>query len=429
MEKILRFTEKFIPKKIYNFFQPTYHYILAFLGALIYRFPGRNIKIIAVTGTKGKSSTTELINSFLEEAGYKTAVSNTIRIKIGQNSVPNLFKMSMPGRFSMQSFLRKAVKEKCDYAIIETTSQGAITYRHRFIPLNALVFTNLSPEHIEAHGSYEKYRDAKLSIVKHLSRSNKRDKVLVVNADDSEASRFLNYPIDKKITFSIKDASDYSLKKDGLEFVMDNEKISSHLSGLFNLYNILGAIALVKTQGVAINIIKRALENFTGIPGRLQKIEAGQDFNVIVDYAHTPDSLEKVYEVFSNSRLICVLGNTGGGRDTWKRKTMAEIADKYCDEIILTNEDPYDEDPNKIVEEMKVAIHGNRAKVIMDRREAIQKAISLAKTGDTVMITGKGTDPYIMVKNGGKIPWSDAKVAKEEIKNSLSKTFAREENI
>ncbi len=421
IDSILRKIEKIIPSFLYKFFQPIYHYSLALLGALVYRFPGKKIKVIAVTGTKGKSSTTELINAFLEEAGYKTALSNTIRFKIGDEAWENLYKMSMPGRFAMQRFLRNAVKDGCHYAILEMTSQGAITHRHRFIPLDALVFTNLSPEHIEAHGSYENYRDAKLSLAKALSDSKKRPRIMVVNADDAEAGKFLSFEADQKHTYSIKDAEPYLIKKEGMEFTLDGQKVIPHLSGVFNLYNIFGAITFAKSQNVSTAIIKRALENFTGIPGRLQKIDAGQDFNVIVDYAHTADSLEKVYQVYQSSRLICVLGNTGGGRDKWKRTKMAEIADDYCDEIILTNEDPYDEDPMEIVNSMKEALHDGNGQIVIDRREAINKAITLAKTGDTVIITGKGTDPYIMGPNNTKTPWSDAKVAKEEL-DKLIKT-------
>ncbi|MDO8575587.1 MAG: UDP-N-acetylmuramyl-tripeptide synthetase [bacterium] len=421
IDKILRHIEKLIPIVVYNFLRPYYHFCLSFAGALIYRFPSRNIKIVAVTGTKGKSSTTEIVNAFLTEAGYKTALSNTIRFKIGDESIDNKYKMSMPGRFYMQRFLRRAVDAKCDYAVVEITSQGAITYRHLFIDMNALIFTNISPEHIEAHGSYENYLNAKLSIGDALAKSKKRPRVLVVNKNDKEAMKFLEKSADIKETYSVRDAEPYEIKKEGIDFTLNSEKISSHLSGLFNLYNILGAISYVKTEGVSNGIIKVALDKLGGIPGRVQNIEAGQDFKVIVDYAHTPDSLEKVYQVFEHTRMICVLGNTGGGRDTWKRKDMALIADKYCDEIILANEDPYDEDPMKIVSKMKSFLPENRGQIIIDRREAINKAISLARAGDTVIITGKGTDPYIMTANNTKIEWSDAKVAYEEIKNIHNK--------
>jgi UDP-N-acetylmuramoyl-L-alanyl-D-glutamate--2,6-diaminopimelate ligase len=167
------------------------------------------------------------------------------------------------------------------------------------------------------------------------------------------------------------------------------------------------------------------------IKGRVQKIQAGQNFTVVVDYAHTADSLKNLYEAFPNSQKICVLGNCGGGRDTWKRPEMARVADKYCDEIILTDEDPYDDDPEQIIEEMRVAIEKKPVSVIMDRRvaihTAIERACALERTASlrdnkkiAVLISGKGTDPYIMRKNGTKEPWSDANVAEEELKKIIS---------
>jgi UDP-N-acetylmuramoyl-L-alanyl-D-glutamate--2,6-diaminopimelate ligase len=192
--------------------------------------------------------------------------------------------------------------------------------------------------------------------------------------------------------------------------------MTSCLSGQFNLYNILAAVTYAKTQSISLDVIKKALEKFKGIKGRVEKIDEGQDFTVIVDYAHTADSLEKLYDVFQHSKRICVLGNTGGGRDTWKRKVMAKVAEKHCSQIFLTDEDPYDENPKEIVKEMAEAIKRPIYKIIMDRREAIREAFKHAKTGDTVLITGKGTDPYIMGPNGTKTSWSDAKVAREELK-------------
>lgn len=409
-----------IPTKLFSFLQPAYHWTLSFAAALWYRFPSRDIKVIAITGTKGKSSTVEILNSILEEAGYKTAVSNTIRFKVGDISSDNLYKMSMPGRFFIQKIIRKAVNNDCQYMIMEMTSQGALLHRHRFIQMDAFVFTNLSPEHIEAHGSYENYAQSKLSIARQLGKSKKENRTLIVNADDTESDRFMECGADKKMSFSIHDVEPYEIKKEGLEFTLDGRRVRSHLSGLFNLYNITAAITAAKSQGVGTQEIIRAIEGFNGIPGRVQKIEAGQDFTVIVDYAHTADSLEKLYQVFQSSRNICVLGGTGGGRDTSKREIMGKIADTYCAEIILTDEDPYDEDPKKIVDDVAKGVSTQRPTIIMDRREAIHEAVKRAKTGDAVLITGKGTDPYIMGPKGTKTSWSDAKIAKEELQKMLS---------
>lgn len=415
MEKILRTIEKIIPKKIYKFFQPAYHYTLAFVAATIYRFPSRQIKVVAITGTKGKTSTTEIVNAILEEAGYRTALAGTLRFKIAEEEEPNMYKMTIPGRFFVQKFLRRAVNAKCDWVIMEMTSEGARVFRHKFIDFDALIFTNLSPEHIESHGSFENYKDAKLSIMRALSESPKSPRTIVANADNEYASEFLAGDVQTKSTYSLKDAEPYTLKKDETTFTFMGDPLLVHLSGAFNLSNILAGISFARTLNISPEVIRRALEKFHGIRGRVERVDEGQLFDVVVDYAHTPDSLEKVYEVFQDSRNICVLGGTGGGRDSWKRPTMGAIAAAHCDEIILTNEDPYDEDPEKIVNEIMEGIEEGSAEIIMDRRAAIAKALSLAQTGDAVIITGKGTDPYIMGANGTKTPWDDARIVREEL--------------
>lgn len=418
LDNILREIRNLIPEPIFTFFQSPYHWILSLCAAIWYRFPSRHLKVIAVTGTKGKSSTVEILNAMLEEAGYKTGLSGTIRFKVDEVSSENLFKMSMPGRFFTQRLMRRAVEHGCQYFIIEMTSQGALMHRHKFISLDAFVFTNLSPEHIEAHGSYEKYLESKLDIARSLGNSPKKDRVMIINSDDKEAPKFLACKADRQITYSLKDAEPYEVKKQGLSFTVGGKSVNSPLSGLFNIYNIMAASAAARSQGVSDEVIARVIEKFSGIPGRVQRINAGQDYTVIVDYAHTPDSLEKLYQVFQSSRNICVLGGTGGGRDNWKRKEMGRIADNYCDEIILTDEDPYDEDPQKIVADVAAGVTSKQPTIIMDRREAIRHAIGHANTGDAVLITGKGTDPYIMGRGGSKIPWSDADIAREEILKS-----------
>ncbi len=418
-ETILRFAKKIIPKRLFLRLQPAYHFLLAFVAALIYRFPSRHIKIVIITGTKGKTSTTEIVNAILEEAGYRTASASTLRFKVGDKEERNLYKMTIPGRFFVQKFLRNAVSEHCDWAVLEMTSEGARQFRHRFISFNALIFTNLSPEHIESHGSFEKYVDAKLSIARALATSSKRPRIIVANADDALAEKFLAVESDIKASYSLKDAEPYSFEKDKTTFTFMGSPLHAHLAGAFNLSNMLAGISFARTINIGPEIIRRALEKFNGIRGRVEHVNVGQDFDVIVDYAHTADSLQKVYEVFQNSRKICILGGTGGGRDTWKRPAMGAIAAANCDEIILTNEDPYDEDPLKIINEINAGIPDQQGEIILDRRLAIASGIGRAKTGDVVIITGKGTDPYIMEANGVKTPWDDARVAREELEKFL----------
>ncbi|MBI5078196.1 MAG: UDP-N-acetylmuramoyl-L-alanyl-D-glutamate--2,6-diaminopimelate ligase [Candidatus Yonathbacteria bacterium] len=421
MENILRTIKKIIPSNLFHALQPAYHYIFALLAVLVYRFPSRKIKIVAITGTKGKTSTAEIVNAILEEAGYRTALTGTLRFKIGDVEERNKYKMTIPGRFFVQRFLRRAVSAKCDWVILEMTSEGARQFRHKFIDFDALIFTNLSPEHIESHGSFENYLDAKLFIARSLAISPKRPRIIIANADDKYAREFLAVGADTKTTYSLKDAEPYTLEKDKMIFNFIGSPLQAHLSGAFNLSNMLAGISFARAISVAPEVIRRAIEKFHGIRGRVEHINAGQDFDVIVDYAHTTDSLEKVYEVFQDSRKICVLGGTGGGRDQWKRPAMGAVASAHCDEVILTNEDPYDEDPQKIVSEIMAGVEGGKAEIIMDRREAIARALSLAKTGDAVIITGKGTDPFIMGPRGTKTPWDDATIAREELAKILSK--------
>ncbi len=395
-----------------------YHLALAFLGALVCGFPSRKLSVIAVTGTKGKSSTTEMLNAIFEEAGYKTAVLNSIRIKVADSSEKNEMRMSMPGRFFIQQFLRDAVSAGCTMAILEMTSEGARQHRHRVIELDALVFTNLAPEHIESHGSYEAYADAKFEIGRQLVRSRKRPRIVVANGGDAQSARYIGLPVEKALPFSLSGNAPFFADENGGYFTFGGTKIVVRLPGEFSLKNALAASTLARAISIPIETIARALEKITRIAGRAERIEAGQDFMVVVDYAHTPDSLEALYKAYGNKRKICVMGATGGGRDTWKRPVMGALADRFCEKVILTDEDPYDENPRGIVAE--VARDMKRGpEIIMDRRAAIRRGLELAQTGDAVLITGKGTDPCICGPRGTKLPWSDAAIAREELEKIL----------
>ncbi len=391
-----------------------YPLCLAFLASIIFFAPSRALVVIGVTGTKGKSSTTEFLNAIFEAAGRKTAVLNSIRIKVGDVSKPNTRRMSMPGRFGLQRFLRRAADADCDVAVIEMTSEGARQHRHRFIDLDCLIFTNLAPEHIESHGSLEAYANAKLELGKGLVRSHKRPRIMVANADDAMSGRFLALPVDAAIPFSLSQTMPYHADERGGVFRFVDVDIKIVLPGLFSLRNALAASVAARALGVDIQTIQRGLASVLEIPGRAQEIKMGQPFTVVVDYAHTPDSLTAIYDAYAKKRLVCVLGNTGGGRDLWKRPDMGRIADTRCAEVILTNEDPYDEDPRSILE-MMVRDMKRAPTIILDRRSAIREALARAKPDDAVIITGKGTDPSIHGAGGEDIPWSDAIVVREEL--------------
>ncbi len=415
--------------KLFKFIQPKYHYFLAWLAAVYYRHPSRQLTVIGVTGTKGKSSTVEMINSILETAGYRTAVSSTIRFKIADQSKPNLYKMSMPGRGFIQKFLARAVKTNCEFAVIEITSEGAKLFRNKFINLDAVVMTNISPEHIESHGGYEKYLAAKLSIAHELKNSTKKDKFLVINDDEVEFKKLadlVDQPDDSIHTqsYSLIDAEPFFTTDDGVSFQYKGKEIRSSLKGKFNIYNMLAAATVCDALGVNDKQnISDGLAKLTEIPGRVEKIIVSeqQNFEVVVDYAHTAESLRALYEAYPEHKIIALLGSTGGGRDQWKRKAMGAVADEFANEIFLSNEDPYDEDPNKIIQDVAEGIKTHQPQIIFDRRTAINTALKLAKTmadkGEkvAVLLTGKGTDPYIMEAKGKKTPWNEARVAKEEL--------------
>ena len=416
MDKILRKIEKFIPKKLYKFFQPTYHYLLSLSSAIRYGFPAyHGLTIIGITGTKGKTSTVEFVRGILEADGHKVASTSTIHFTIGNNEVPNKYKMSMPGRFFMQSFIHRAKKAKCTHLVLEITSEGSRFFRNKWIPLDALIFTNLEPEHIESHGGFENYKQAKLNILKGL----KNGSVLVANEDNKYHKEFIKNNKHKSVTYSLSELDSKISNGGGIVFSFQNVRIQSPLRGEFMISNMLAAAKVGVELGISTDIIKKGIESVKNIPGRVDQIQSGQNFYVVVDYAHTPGSLEEIYKAFPNQNIIGVLGNTGGGRDKWKRSEMAKIAAKYCHSIILTNEDPYDEDPQSIIQEMSDAIDGKRTEIILDRREAIKTALGRADSNSAVLDTGKGTDPYIMGANGEKTPWSDKEVVQEEIKKLL----------
>ncbi|MBP9701780.1 MAG: hypothetical protein KBD47_02235 [Candidatus Pacebacteria bacterium] len=399
---MLNYIRPLIPNTVFTFFQPHYHLTLSYLGAVFYGFPGKKLTVILVTGTKGKSSTTEFTYHILKEAGYKTAVSNTIHFVINDTEEKNLYKMSTPGRFFIQRFLSKAVKAGCTHVVLEMSSQAVLQSRHLWLYPNALIFTNISPEHLDAHGTFDNYLNSKLEIAQIVQDSPKRPRILAGNQDDKECEKFLMYNAEKKITFT------------GREFSFELS-----VPGEFNKYNAAGAVALAKELGINDEKIKAALKNVTQIAGRLQYIECGQDFDVIVDYAHTPDSLQKLYNVFKGKRKIAVLGGTGGGRDRWKRKEMGAIADRECEMVYITNEDPYDEDPQQIMNDVASGVTTKKPVLIFGRRDAIKEAIKHAQIGDVILISGKGTDPFIMGPNGANLPWSDAEVTKEVLKEVL----------
>jgi UDP-N-acetylmuramoyl-L-alanyl-D-glutamate--2,6-diaminopimelate ligase len=361
-----------------------------------------------------------MLFTVLRAAGYKTALLSTIRFAVEDASEPNRFKMTLAGRGFAQAFMQRALGAGCTHVVVEVTSESTLNYRHWFLDLDGLVVTNIQREHIESHGSFEKYVAAKRAIVAVLERSPKKRRVLVANEDVPETKKFLSARVLEAIGFSTCELENLVSNERNVHFEYAGEQFAIPLPGTFNAMNALAAVKLANAFGVSVETSARSLETLPPVRGRVERVEAGQDFLAIVDYAHTPDSLVALYGAFPTQRKICVLGNTGGGRDRWKRPEMARIAEQACDTVILTNEDPYDEAPEKIVNEMAAGMKEKKPEIIMDRRAAIRTALGKARAGDAVLITGKGTDPYIMGARGKKTPWSDAVVVREELERLVS---------
>ncbi len=443
MEEFLILLKKIIPRKIFVFLQPFYHKFLSKLSAFWYAYPSEKMIVIGVTGTNGKSTTVHLIARILEAQGDKTGETSTTIFKIGDKEWLNDKKMTMLGRFALQKMLKKMFMAGCKYAVVETSSEGIKQFRHLGVNYDILVFTNLTPEHIESHGGFENYKKAKLKLFKHLEKSKHKTinnrkilKTIIVNLDDKYAGEFLNFNVDKKIGVTLRDkksdlvdevlrVEELKEEKDKTVFKYKNKKIKINLLGKFNVYNSALAMAVAIQEKFSLKDIKEKLEEIKKMPGRMEKIEEGQNFKIIIDYAPEPKSLQKAYEVIKkiqNNRIIHILGSCGGGRDKARQPILGKIAGEKADYVIVTNEDPYDDDPMEIInnvakgaEEKDKELNKNLFK-ILDRRKAINKALSLAKKNDIVFITGKGSEQAMCLANGKKIPWDDRKVVREELK-------------
>lgn len=418
LDKTLYVIKKLIPRSVFDFFAPVYHAALAYAGAVWYGFPSRSLKVIGVTGTKGKSTTVYLITKILEQTGHSVAAIGSLGYKIKDKEWPNTLKMSMPGRFRLQKFLWEVKKAGCEYVVLEVTSEGIKQKRHLGIRFDAAVFTNLHKEHLESHGSFENYYRAKQELFKHTKN------IHVINSDDPHAKLFGDFPVQRKIFYGIASgdmrADNVHAGPDGSTFDVYGQAFSTGLGGEFNVMNILAAMATAAMYDIDLPTLRPVIEKVTEIPGRLQFMQKSP-FGVVVDYAHTPDSLKAVYQALSankSGQLICVLGACGGGRDRWKRPEFGKIAGEYCSRVILTDEDPYDEDPEAILDEVQAGLETSKnpelmAERILDRREAIGRAITTAQPGDTVVITGKGSETSMAVAGNRKVPWSDRDIVQE----------------
>ena len=390
--------------------------------------------VIGITGTNGKSTTVNLIAKILEEAGFKTGYTSTVTVNVDGQEHLNTMKMTMPGGWVLQRWMAKMVAAGCTYAVLEISSEGLAQNRHRGIQFDGAVFTNLTPEHIEAHGSFEQYKKEKGKLFAAITKRKKVlngkniKKFIVVNADDKNSEYYASFPADQVLTYGVKNPADFrssgyknSLK--GVELEVGGTHIHVQLKGRFDAYNALCAIAVGASQDISLQISKQALEKVVVVPGRME-IVAEQPFVVLVDYAYEPEEMRQLYEtvrMWPYRRILQVLGPTGGGRDKARIPVLGRMAAENADIVFVTTDDPYDDDPKALIHTMAHAALGS-GKVIghtlfrnPDRRGAIAKAFSMAAPGDLVLITGKGADQKMALANGKYIDWDDREVAREEL--------------
>ncbi|MBM2820476.1 MAG: murE, partial [Candidatus Berkelbacteria bacterium] len=392
------------------------------------------IRVIMVTGTNGKTTTCHMIARILEAANYKVAMATTINFKIGPKEWKNKTKMTVVSPFALQKFVRDAVSAGCHWLVLETTSHSISQNRIWSIKPSIAVLTNITHDHLDYHKTYEEYRDTKAKIFEIAQTA-------IINMDDKSAGYFLKIDGPEIITYGTESqegdrprkpeilAKKIILEPTGIFFTVITPEtqvaIALKLPGKFNIYNSLAALCVAKSLNIYLGLAKEALETIDNIPGRMEKVEMGQSFSVIIDYAHTPDALEKIYstlELSRHGRIIVVFGACGD-RDRSKRPIMGALAGRFADIIIITNEDPYTEDPIKIIEEVASGVprgadkkspkvEGENFFKILDRKDAIEKAFSSAQKNDIVLITGKGAEDWMVLKDR-KIPWSDKKVARD----------------
>lgn len=411
-----RLLSKITPQAVKN----AYHLALAFLANAYFGFPGKKLKVIGVTGTNGKTTTTQFIARILEQAGKKAAVASTINFQIGEKKWVNASKFTTLSAWNLQKFLREAAEAGCEYAVIETSSHALDQNRVWGIPYALAVMTNVTREHLDYHKTMEAYRRAKRKLFLSAEQT-------VINLDMEDPEYFHIASKRPAIFYSIKDSSAHvfaekiELDFKGTEFVVDSTHFHLQIPGLFNIENALAALGAARALGIDFAVAADALGSISGVPGRMELVPNTLGADIIIDYAVTPDAFQKLYASIlplkiPGTKIIHVFGACGE-RDRGKRPLLGEIASGSADIIILTNEDPYYEDPERIIDEVERGVTKKKDRDyfrIFDRREAIRKALSLAEIGDIVLITGKGAE-VTLARGDERLPWNERAVIEEEL--------------
>ncbi|KKS91384.1 MAG: UDP-N-acetylmuramoylalanyl-D-glutamate-2,6-diaminopimelate ligase, UDP-N-acetylmuramoyl-L-alanyl-D-glutamate-2,6-diaminopimelate ligase [Parcubacteria group bacterium GW2011_GWC1_43_12] len=437
MKKYIRFIKKIIriilpSEGLINYF---WHLPIEWLYAVRYGFPGRKITVIGVAGTKGKTTTAYFIAQLLESIGKRVALYSTAAVKIAGKEELNTEKMTTPGRGFMQRLLLRAVRAQCEYAILEISSHGLKQFRLIGIPFPVVIFTNMMPDHLDYHKTDRDYTFS------HQRMIGPKTKVVAINGEDAQL-RKLRITGTHTIIFGKGDGCDMRInnvegESGGTSFTLSylSKTIPLYIRtlGIFNVYNATAALAALRGIGVDILELRENIKALIPAPGRMESIPNEYGYTVIVDYAHSPDSFDQVLKTMkpqTKGNLIAVTGACGD-RDARVRPVMGKLLGQYCDYVVLTNDDPYTEDPEKIIQELHEGIRTVLTMkeeksywIIMDRRSAITKGLSLAKSGDIVMILGKGAEQWQGFKDK-RIPWDDREVARELLNEKKSGTLQK----
>jgi UDP-N-acetylmuramoyl-L-alanyl-D-glutamate--2,6-diaminopimelate ligase len=422
-QKLVHGVRNYLPKEVVHGLEELYRRGRVRLISMKYGNPAKGLRVIAVTGTNGKTTTINYINEILKEAGHKTAMFSTALIEIDGDTQLNDLNATVGTTERMQEFFRDAKKAAVDYVILEITSHALQQHKLDGVPIEVAVMTNLTQDHLDYHKTMDEYAAAKAKLFK------REPKFIVLNRDDAWYDYYNKFPAGaQKITYGKHIEAEAKIEytklyKKGSEatIVIDHQttlELATALPGTFNIYNMTAAAAATYLLGIKLDDIIEGVANLEGVPGRFERVVEGMGYDVIVDYAHTPDALEQLLQAakeVTKNRVILVFGATGD-RDKTKRPIMGEIAARLADRIVLTDEESYNEDPQAIRDQVRDGIEtaGATAKLteIPDRREAIEKALSIAKKDDIVLITGMGHEQYRIV-NGEKLPWNDAAVVRE----------------
>ncbi len=424
--------KKFIPTNLFKKIEPYGHLVEAVAANVRYGFPSRGMHIIGVTGTNGKTTTTSLIQRMLHEAGYKAALMSTVQYGVGLDITPEPQHMTTASAPLLQRRLRQFKRAGAEWVVVETSSHALAQHRIWGIPYEIAVMTNITGDHLDYHGTFANYLEAKRRLFAITARNHGLG---IINADDKNVDKFTSTTTNN-ITYGIKHgdlrATKSDMQADHSTYVAkignDQYNITVNLPGEFNIYNSLAAAATGRAIGLTKSQIEKGIAATKSVEGRMMMVDEGQKFSAVVDYASTPDAFERFFEAIKPStkgKLVVVFGSAGR-RDEAKRSVQGEIAAKYADEIVVTEEDDRDIDGNKIMDEIAAgAERGGKVRnkdlfLILDREEAIGFALTrVAKAGDLVAFLGKGHEKTIE-RADGEYPWNEPEIVREAIKNLLS---------